>query len=194
MPRAGSDTGGSAGDAVEPFSLPFLGTSWLHRGFGYGVRRGLLSLCTLLFVALVGALGTALYAGFVSVFPARVRVVIHVLEAAAAAVALVVGWVRQRGTMGVAVTPQEVAANRSSVRRAGAGGYGNRGFAVLLSPVFPALAAYILGRSLAAVFVRETPREIGARADYERRLAAAGVTPDRRARRRPAPRNGPSRR
>ncbi|WP_333771047.1 hypothetical protein [Streptomyces sp. IBSBF 2435] len=197
MPPAGSEPGhGPGGAAVEPFALPVLGTSWLDRGFGYGVRRGVLALCTLLFVALVGATGTALYLGFVSVLPAGARVVVHVLEGAAAVVALAAGWVGQRRAGTVAVSSEEAAAGRRAAGGSAARGFGNRGLAVLLSPVLPALVAYILGRSLAAVLVRETPREIGARLDYERRLAAAGggggVTPDRPARPRPAPRNGPS--
>jgi hypothetical protein len=194
MPPAGSDPGVPA---VEPFPLPFLGTSWLHRGFGYGVRRGLIVLGSLLFVAVVGFVAVALYLGFVSLFPPRARIVIHVLEGAAAVVALVVGWVRQRPVNRVPVTPEQVAESRHRAARTGARAYGNQGLAILLAPVMPALAARVLGSVLAALFVRETPRETGARQDYERRLAEAGhgaVRQVRRGNERRAPRNGPSRR
>jgi hypothetical protein len=192
MPPGGSDTGPAA---VEPFSLPFLGTRWVDRGPGYWVRRGLLTMGGLLFLAVVAALGTAFYLGFASLFPARARVVLHVVEAVAAAAALIAGWVAQRRKNDVAVTPEEVLAARSRASRAGARAYGNQGLAVLLSPVLPALAAYVLGGLLAGVLVRETPRELGARLDYERRVAAASRGAERKAHRaneRRAPRNGPT--
>ncbi|CAG6394300.1 hypothetical protein NMG29_18765 [Streptomyces cocklensis] len=194
MPPAGSDP---ALPAVEPFPLPFLGTSWVHRGFRYGVRRGLLVLTSLLFVAVVGATGTALYLGFVSLFPPGARVAVHAVEGAAALAALVAGWVRQRPVNRVPVTPEQVAESRRRAGRAAARSYGNQGFAVLMTPVLPALAAYLLGGFLAALLVRETPREIGARQDYERRVAEASRQQERQVHRdnaRRAPRNGPTRR
>lgn len=202
MPPAGSDPGGTAGSggagagaAVEPFRLPYLGTTWLDRGSGYRLRRGLLVLVALLFVAVVGGAGVALYLGFASLFPPRARVLLHVLEGAAAAVSLVAGWVRQRPVNRVPVTPEQVADRRRAAGRRAARGYGSQGLAVLCSPVLPALAAYLLGAVLSAAFVRVTPRELGARQDYERRLAAAdheAAGRARRAKERRAPRNGPS--
>ncbi|MFG1812009.1 hypothetical protein [Streptomyces sp. NPDC049040] len=188
MPPAGSE---DAAAGVEPFSLPFLGTSWVDRGFRYGVRRGLLVLTSLLFVAVVGAIGTALYLGFVSLFPPGARIALHAVEGAGALAALVAGWIRQRPVNRAPVTPEQVAESRGRAGRAAARSYGNQGLAVLMAPVLPALAAYLLGGFLAALFVRETPREIGARQDYERRLAEASRQV-RRADRQRAPRNGPT--
>lgn len=136
-----------------------------------------------------------LYLGFVSLFPDRVRIVLHVVEGAAAPAALATGWVRQHPVNRTPVAPEQVAASRKRAGRAAAKAYGNQGLAVLMAPVLPAIAAYLLGSFLAALFVRETPREIGARQDYERRLAGASRAAERevsRANERRAPRNGPS--
>lgn len=180
---------------MRPVSLPLLGVTWVDRGFGYRVRRALLGVCVVGYFAVATAIGTLLYLGFVSSFPAPARVVLHVLEGAAAAVALVTGWRRQRREGRTPVDPARIPEQRERARKVREGSMGAAGFLALLSPAVPALAALGLGAALAAAVAPATPRELGARADYERRLAEAegeAARESHRANARKAPRNGPS--
>lgn len=189
--NSGTASSEHAGGAVLPVSLPLLGVTWVDRGFGYLARRSLLGVCVVGYFAAATAIGTVLYLGFVSSFPAPARVALHVLEGVAAVVALVAGWRRQRRDGRTPVDPASVAEQQARTRRVREGGMGAAGFLALLAPAVPALAALGLGAAVAAAVAHETPRELGARADYERRLTEAAHEAHRADVRR-APRNGPS--
>lgn len=181
--------------AVEPAPLPTLGTTWVERGGRYWVRRCRFALRAAPFALLGSFAAVAVYAGVASLVPSAVRPAVHIAEGAAALAALTAGWVRQRRANRVPVTPEAAWANRRRAARTAAGAYGKQGLAILMAPVLPAVMAYVLGLLLGAVFVRVTAAELGAREDYERRLAAAeqdATREARLARTRRAPRNGPS--
>ncbi|WUH90781.1 hypothetical protein OG900_12190 [Streptomyces sp. NBC_00433] len=188
-----SDDGTHTAGTVEPFALPILGTTWVDRGSRYWTRRSWLFLRSVPFVAL-GSFGLgAFYAAFVSFIPQPARTVVHIVEGAAAVAALGVGWVRERRVRDVPVMPEEIPGQLRRSRANAERGRNMGALVMVFAPVAPGLIAYLLGVWLASVFVRVTRRELGARLDYDRRLAAATAAQVSLAKP-PAPRNGPTRR
>jgi hypothetical protein len=181
---------------VRPYPLRILGTTWLDRGPRYWARRALLALAGLLVYGGVCVLYGALSWAFVlHPLPRPWRPAGTAVLGAAALAALGLGFARQWRIRAVPVDRDGLRRIRLRGREGAERGQALSWLLALVPPVSLALCAYGLGQIAAVLPLRRTPAELGARQDYERRLAAAREEERREVRRagqRGAPRNGPS--
>lgn len=181
---------------VRPYPLRILGTAWVDRGPGYWARRALLGLVGLFLHGGVCALYGALSWAFVlHPLPRPWRAACTAVLGLAALAALGLGFARQWRVRAVPVDRDGLRRIRLRAEEGAARGQALSWLFALVPPVSLALCAYGLGQIAAVLPLRQTPAEIGARQDYERRLAAARAEERREVRRaeqRRAPRNGPS--
>lgn len=153
---------------MEIPALPGLGTSWYERGARYWLRRVATAVLWLVVLAMVYWLSLALYTGFVSGMPPTLRTAANWVQGAGTVVAAVWGWARQRRDhhrqLLAPPTPREAweARRGSSGRGPGRVALG-RGLVLVLAPVMPVVAAWIVGWSAAMLTVRTYPNEVGAR-------------------------------
>ena len=190
------DADGAGG--VQPYPLRILGTSWVDRGPRYWARRVFLGLAGLLLYGGVCVLYGALSWAFVlRPLPGPWRAACTAVQALAALGALGLGFARQWRVRAVPVDRDGLRRIRLRGRERAERGQALSWLFALVPPVSLVLCAYGLGQLAAVLPLRRTPAELGARQDYEERLAAARAEERQEARRqqqRRAPRNGPSRR
>ncbi|MEV5068434.1 hypothetical protein AB0K94_46115, partial [Streptomyces sp. NPDC053794] len=125
-----------------------------------------------------GLCAIRLSGGFRAVWPPAGRPAAAWVQAAAAAVALVWGFVKQRRAHRAALldppTPKQAWADkRDRAGRAPGRVALGRGLVLIAAPVLPAVAAYVVGQLLAWTTVREYPSEVGARRWMERQVSTA---------------------
>jgi hypothetical protein len=158
---------------VLPQKIPYLGTSWQQRGAAYWLRRSWLTVWTLCYLAIVTSLIVAIYVGFASVLPTKVRLAWNIVQIAGSVFGLVWGLVRRRRQLRSTepLTPAETWRREAEGRRRRVGGaLSGPGLALIAAPVAPLLMAFFLGMVFANLSARELSAETGARLDYERRL------------------------
>lgn len=161
--------------AVRPAAIPYLGTSWVDRGAGYWWRRLLYALRWLVFYGFGSVMAIGVFLALVSDLSPQHRRVADTVEIAAASVCLVVGWVLQfRHSRSTPVPTPDEAWKRK--RRFDEGKWrmqALRPLGILAAPAAPLLVPLLIGNTLPRVLSRRFPSEIGARRDYEERLAEA---------------------
>ncbi|MFI7343574.1 hypothetical protein ACIBUY_37230 [Streptomyces sp. NPDC050085] len=177
--RASSEPrAGAAAPAPDFPALPKLGTTWYRRGVPYWLCRARTTVFLLVVMAAVCFFAISLYRGFSDEWAPAVRTAAAWVQAAAAAVALVWGFVKQRRAHRVALldppTPKQAWADkRDRAGRAPGRVALGRGLVLIAAPVLPAVAAYVVGQLLAWTTVREYPSEVGARRWMERQVSTA---------------------
>lgn len=195
------DTVGPAGPVaaaggVEPYPLPVLGTTWLDRGPRYWARRALLAAGGLLFYGGVCVLyGALCWAFLLHPLPGPWRWACTAVLGLATLGGLGSGYARQWRRRAVPVGRDEVRRIRLRGQQGAAWGDALSWLFVVVPPVSLVICARGLGQLAAVLPLRRTPAELGAREDYERRLAAARAEARheiQRQKQRRAPRNGPS--
>ncbi|MBY8839978.1 hypothetical protein [Streptomyces sp. SP2-10] len=168
MASRASSEAPAAGYSVPVPALPRLGRTWYRRGAPYWLRRARTTVFVVLAMALFSLFALGLYAGVRDLLPSTVRVVWDGVQVAASVVALVWGAVAQRREHREALLdppdPARTArAKRDHDRRVPGRIALGRGLVLLAAPVMPAFAAYVAGRLLVWLTVREYPSEAGAR-------------------------------
>ena len=108
------------------------------------------------------------YEGFRTVLPPTARTVWDWAQVAASCVAVVWGWVVQRRDHRKKLLDPPTPSQSRAARRGQAGRTPGlvalgRGLLLVAAPVLPALAAWLVGWSVAMLTVREYPSEVGAR-------------------------------
>lgn len=165
--RASSDIHDSVSPASIP-SLPGLGTTWYRRGTRYWLRRTFTAIVWLLVLAMFCFFVINIYEGFISEWSTSVRIAWNWTQVVACCVGLVWGWLSQRRDLRTQLlnppTPGEFRERkREEGRRTRRLSYSGRFLVLLAAPVMPAVAAWIVGWSIAMLTVREYPSEVGAR-------------------------------
>ncbi|MDX3386139.1 hypothetical protein PV682_32480 [Streptomyces niveiscabiei] len=144
----------------------------------YWLSRTRTTLGQLLIMGMLSFAAVELYRGFVKEMPPVARLVCNCVQIAAACVAFVRGWIRQRREHREALldppTPEETwAVKRAHNRRAPRIALSGRGGLIILAaPIAPAFLAYYDGWIAAWLTVREYPSEVGARRWLEEQRAA----------------------
>ncbi|MET7483037.1 hypothetical protein [Streptomyces sp. NPDC005538] len=156
------------GTPVHIPALPKLGKTWYKRGALYWLCRLRTTAFLVILMGAVSFFSISLYTGFVSEWSPTVRLVWNWATGIASCGALVWGWVKQRQEHHEALlnppTPaQAVQAKREHNRQAPGRAFAGRWMVLLLVPVLPAVAAYLVGWLAAWTTVREYPSEVGAR-------------------------------
>ncbi|MFI1076219.1 hypothetical protein [Streptomyces puniciscabiei] len=165
--RASSEGAASAAPVRIP-AVQGLGTTWYERGSRYWLRRTLTALLWLAVLAFCCYIALVLYGSFRAELPPAVRTVWDWAQAVASLAALVWGWLVQRRDHHRKLldppAPDEFrAAKRDQGRRTPGLVVAGRVLWLVAAPVMPALAAWVVGWSIAMLTVREYPSEVGAR-------------------------------
>lgn len=149
-------------------ALPKLGRTWYRRGALYWLCRARTTTFLIIMMVVVSVFSLELYDGFTSEWSPTVRLVWNWATGVASCGALVWGWVKQRREHHQALldppTPaQTIRAKREHNRQAPAKAFAGRWIVLLLVPVLPVVAAYLVGWLAAWTTVRAYPSEVGAR-------------------------------
>lgn len=168
MASQASSEAPAPGFSVPIPALPKLGRTWYRRGGLYWLCRARTTVFVVTAMAMFCLFALSLYAGVRDLLPSTVRVVCDGVQVAASVVTLVWGWLAQRRSHREAMLDppapeQALRAERDHDRRVPGRIAMGRGLVLLAAPVMPAFAAWIVGRLLAWVTVREYPSEVGAR-------------------------------
>ncbi|MGW0767046.1 hypothetical protein [Streptomyces sp. NPDC002676] len=164
----------AAGAPAQVPKLPGLGRTWYARGAAYWLRRVVTSGLWLLLLAFISYLVVRLYASFRVELSPTLRLVWDCVQAAASCAAVVWGWVVARRRHAKALldppTPDEArAARRARTRRNLGLVAAGRIVWLIVMPVMPSVFAYAIGEFVAALTVRESAAEAGARRWLEER-------------------------
>ncbi|MFJ2163063.1 hypothetical protein [Streptomyces sp. NPDC087856] len=168
MASRASSEAPAPGTPVQIPALPKLGRTWYERGALYWLCRVRTTVFLIVLMGVVSVFAIGLYQGFTSEWSPTVRTVWNWATVVASCGALVWGWWTQRGEHRKALldppTPaQAVQAKRDHNRQAPGRAFAGRWMILLLVPVLPALAAYLVGWLASWTTVREYPSEVGAR-------------------------------
>lgn len=161
---------------VPPEKVPFIGTTWAHRGSSYWLRRAGLFICWMLIELIPAGMTYALWNTYNhSIKSSMLREGALAGTCLILATSLVWGWRAGRRRLALVLSPSEARSRRSvSQRRVLTLSLVGRLLLLLTFPVsFPLAAGYHLGYVLALTFTRDFMNEEGARLDYVRRMREA---------------------
>ncbi|MEU9443129.1 hypothetical protein AB0D42_19825 [Streptomyces sp. NPDC048304] len=172
MASRASSEGAASPAPVRIPAVQGLGTTWYERGPRYWLRRCLTAVLWLAVLAFCCYIALVLYGSFRTELPSGVRTVWDWAQVVASAGALVWGWqVQRRDHRRKLLDPPAPdafrAAKRDQSRRTPGLVLAGRVLWLVAAPVIPALAAWVVGWSVAMLTVHEYPSEVGARRWFE---------------------------